>query len=157
MMHVLKFLSVFIILITFFLDRASKYYILKHFNYGVPYEVLPFFQLTYVENTGVAFGMGQGGNLFFMISTVLILGALLWMRRKWEKEEPDNLKLKVGLALVISGALGNLYDRIAYGFVVDFLDFFVGGWHWPAFNVADSCICVGAFLLALSQWKKKAA
>ena len=57
-----------------------------------------------------------------MISTVLILGALLWMRRKWEKEEPDNLKLKVGLALVISGALGNLYDRIAYGFVV-ILDF----------------------------------
>lgn len=120
---------------------------------GESYDILPFFHITYVENTGAAFSLGQNRNSFFIAASIVILMVLFFLKRQWEKIEPENLKLKIGMALVIAGALGNLYDRIKLGSVVDFLDFFVGVHHWPAFNVADSAICVGAFLLAISQWK----
>lgn len=120
---------------------------------GESIEILPFFNLTYVENTGIAFGVGQNLNRFFIFSTIAILGIIFFLRRRWEKSNPENYSLKIGLALIIAGALGNLYDRIQYGSVIDFLDFFVGSYHWPAFNIADSAIFVGAFVLAYIHWK----
>ena len=137
-----KFLSPAIVLAVFLLDRLTKTWTLGHLlNRSVA--VMPFLKFTYAENTGVAFGMFHGNNLFFMgVSTGLII-VLLFMRRRIESY---GFIAGAGLALVLAGAVGNLYDRIAYGFVVDFIDFSF----FPAvFNVADSSITVGAFLMAL--------
>lgn len=122
-------------------DRLTKYWALHWLEPRGAVPLLPFFHLTYVENTGAAFGIGHRRNGFFIGFSIVLLAALLYMQRKWRKE---NLWLQTGLLLVSAGALGNLYDRIAYGFVVDFLDFRV----WPVFNVADSCVSVGAACLA---------
>lgn len=148
-------LSPAVILGVFVLDRWSKNWILTRLDVGESIPVLPFFQITHLQNTGVAFGMGQERNGIFIVTSVVMLVVLLFLRRHWEREHGGNLILKIGLALVIGGALGNLYDRLAYGSVVDFLLFFIGRWQWPAFNVADSAICVGAGLLLWSQWKDK--
>lgn len=122
---------------------------------GESIEILPFFHIAYVENTGAAFGMARNYNKLLIAVSLVILITLFVLRRHWEKVDSQNIKTRVGLAMVIGGALGNLYDRIVYGSVVDFLDFFAGPYHWPAFNVADSAICVGAFLLAFSHWKSQ--
>lgn len=150
-----------LVLTVFVLDRLGKFFILKHlFHRSV--EVLPFFRLTYVQNTGVAFGMFRDSNNFFIVFSVLLIAALLIFRRKAPGfPAPGTLELswrhlcspaaaafaqRAGLALVLGGALGNLYDRLAYGFVVDFFDLSF----FPAvFNVADSAITAGAILLAI--------
>jgi signal peptidase II len=149
----LRLLSPAVILGVFALDRWSKALVLTRVYFGESIPVLPFFHITHLQNTGVAFGMGQERNALFILTSAALLVVLLVMRRRWEREQPENLGLKIGLALVIGGALGNLYDRIAYGSVVDFLLFFVGEYHWPAFNAADSAICTGAGLLLWSQWR----
>jgi signal peptidase II len=150
-----KFFSPLTITAVFFLDRLTKSWIQSRFTMGESRDVLPFFSLTYLENTGAAFSLGHGRNAVLTWVTALILVALLVMRRRYEKADPENFFLKLGFAMVIGGALGNLYDRIALGSVVDFLDFYVGRFHWPAFNAADSCICVGAALLIFSQKEPK--
>lgn len=124
-------------------DRLSKLWAARdlRFRPGRALEVFPFFHLTYVENTGAAWGMLQGRNIWLIAVSLLLLGGLLYMRRRWDA---SNSWLYYGVALTAGGALGNLYDRIVYGYVVDFFDFLV----WPVFNVADSCITVGACLLA---------
>ena len=146
----LRFLPSSVVLAIFFLDRVTKYLIQKKMVYGGSINLLPFFHITYVENTGAAFGLGQNQNTFFIVTAIAILIVLFILDWRVQKE---NLRLKIGIALVIGGALGNLYYRIAYGSVVDFLDFFIATRHWPAFNLADSSICIGAALLVFSQWK----
>lgn len=111
--------------------------------------LVPFFDLTYVENTGAAFGLGRGSNGFFVVVAVVLVAGLLWMRRSWPKNDPW---LQWGSLLVVCGAAGNLYDRLAYSFVVDFFHLH----HWPVFNVADSCISVGAGMLAWGMRDEKA-
>lgn len=123
------------------LDRATKLWALSALAPIGTIPLLPFFDLTYVENTGAAFGMGKGANGAFMLVSLGLTGALLWMMRGWPQDKPS---LHWGGLLVVSGAMGNLYDRLAYSFVVDFLHVH----YWPVFNVADSCITVGACLLA---------
>lgn len=111
--------------------------------------LIPFFDLTYVENTGAAFGMGRGANkLLTVVSIGLVIG-LQVLRRRWPKNDPW---LQWGALLVTTGAVGNLYDRIAFGYVVDFLHIH----HWPVFNVADSCISIGAVMLAWGMKDEKA-
>lgn len=123
------------------LDRATKLWAVKALGAGATIPVIPFFDLVYVENTGAAFGMGRGaGKVLTAVSIGLVI-ALQYLRRKWPKDDPW---LQWGALLVTTGAAGNLYDRFAYGYVVDFLHLH----HWPVFNVADSCISVGACLLA---------
>lgn len=148
-----KFLSPLIILVAFISDRISKEWIIKKLFTGESIEILPFFQITYVENTGMAFGFGQNKNFYFILISIVLIVFLLITHHK-SRTDKQTL-IKSALALVIGGALGNLYDRIAYGSVIDFLDFFVGSYHWPAFNIADSCVCVGAFLFFLSHYKQK--
>ena len=100
--------------------------------------------MTYVTNDGMAFGLSFPGGKFFLISLILLLTAfiigLLW------KERDGHPLVKYGLALILSGAIGNLVDRIINGSVVDFLDFMIGNFHWYIFNVADSAVTVGMAL-----------
>lgn len=136
-------------------DLATKYAVLANFALYERKVMTGFFNLVYVRNYGAAFSFlsdaGGWQRWFFTGLAVAICVALLvWMRRLPAK---DFLQAG-GSALIIGGALGNLYDRMVHGFVVDFLDFHLGQWSWPAFNVADSAICVGAVLLVLASFKK---
>ncbi len=102
------------------------------------------FHLTYVENKGIAFGIFSEGRIFFIITTVIILTALIIFIVKTDKK---SIWLKAGSTLVISGAVGNLIERITKGYVVDFLDFRII--NFPVFNVADIAVCIGAFMLLI--------
>ena len=108
-----------------------------------------------VSNFGAAFGFLNRSDwswpsIFFAGFTCLAVAVLLWLTRS--VAEGDRLHL-AAIGVVIGGALGNLVDRIRFGYVVDFLDVYVGRWHWPAFNVADAAICVGAAVLAFKMLK----
>ncbi len=138
------------------LDQVTKNIILTSFGLHDSLPVLPgFFNLTYVRNTGAAFGILAGQeswrHLFFQMISVLALGAIVYLF--WTSKR-DKLALW-GSALVLGGAAGNLVDRVRFGYVVDFLDFFIGSYHWPAFNIADSSITVGAFILAMKFLREK--
>jgi len=132
-----------VVCVIFALDRLTKYLTLKFLFAKGAVNLLPFFSLTYVENTGSAFGLFQNANLFLLIVSSLILFLMVI----WRKDifVFGNLA-KCGYYLIFAGALGNIYDRIMLGYVVDFLDFHF----WPVFNVADSSITIGAILIALS-------
>ena len=129
------------------LDLATKEWVSSVFRYGETREVLPFFNLVLVHNTGAAFSFlaGAGGwqRWFFSVIAFVISGVLVWMLRKPE----TGRLLSAALALVLGGALGNLYDRVTMGYVVDFIQLHAGGYYFPAFNVADSAITAGVVLL----------
>lgn len=146
-----KIISPLIIFFVFLIDRLSKEWVIRNVSLGESWDVLPFFHLTYVENTGIAFGMGQNQNLLFIGTSILLIILLLIFQKHWKMG--GNLLFQIGLSFVIGGALGNLYDRIIHGSVIDFLDFFAGPYHWPAFNAADSFICIGTFFLIFAQYK----
>ena len=147
----------FIIAVTILvLDQLSKNLVLAAFSLNESISIIPgFFNLTYVRNTGAAFGILAGQeswrHLFFQSVSILALGAIVYLF--WASRR-DRLALW-GSALVFGGAAGNLVDRIRFGYVIDFLDFFIGRYHWPAFNIADSGITIGAFLLAVKFLKEK--
>ena len=108
-----------------------------------------FFALTHIRNPGVAFGLGADWSseykayMFIGFSIIAIIAILIF----FHQTPPENKIVRVGLILIFSGAIGNMIDRILYQEVIDFLDLFVGSYHWPAFNVADSCITVGVLLM----------
>ena len=131
----------------FLLDRAVKRWARTWLAPRSSVALLPFFRLTYVENTGAAFGMGRGSNRFFVAVAAVLLPVLFAWRRRLK---PEDVWTRRGIVLVLAGAVGNLYDRLAYGFVVDYLDFLV----WPVFNLADSCISIGAGLILLAALRK---
>ncbi len=127
-------------------DQVTKFIILREVGLHVSIPVIPgFFHITHVQNPGGAFGFLANqsamvrGILFLAVST-LAVGLVLWF---YHKTPPTHRWLATGFALIIGGAIGNLIDRVRFGKVVDFLDFFIHGWHWPAFNVADSAITIG--------------
>ena len=132
-------------------DLATKAWITSVFKYGEVREVTPFFNLVLAHNTGAAFSFlaGQGGwqRWFFtavavVISIVLVVLLARHRGSKW---------VAVAFALVLGGALGNLWDRLTLGYVVDFVQLHAGGYSWPAFNVADSAITIGMVLLVLDS------
>ena len=129
------------------LDLATKAWVSRHFTLGESVTVLPFFNLVLMHNTGAAFSFlaGAGGwqRWFFSGLTVAICVFLLHMLRN----QHGNRRVAFAVGLVIGGALGNLWDRLTLGYVVDFLLFHAGGYAWPAFNVADSAITVGVAIL----------
>ena len=132
------------------LDQATKAMAELYLEAIAPVEVLPFFNLALAYNTGAAFSMlsdaGGWQRYFFIILTVVVIVVLM----RWLRQLHTNRGiLPLGLALLIGGAAGNLIDRVATGAVVDFLDFHYAGWHWPAFNLADSAITVGVTLLVI--------
>ena len=132
------------------LDRITKRVVAANIAPHVSVSVIPgFFSLTHVENAGAAFGLFAespaqwkvGALVSFSVLALIVVSALLW------KNSHSLSTTTVGLSLILGGAMGNLWDRMFSGHVVDFLDFYVGSYHWPAFNVADSAIVIGAILL----------
>lgn len=140
------------------LDQLTKWWALAVLEFQRPIEVLPFFNLTLVFNRGAAFSFlaGAGGwqRLFFIGLALAISVALaVWLVRSgWRRRG-----LAATLALILGGAVGNVIDRIRFGHVVDFLDFHLAGWHWPAFNVADAAITVGAIGLLILSLRERDA
>jgi signal peptidase II len=135
------------------LDQLTKYEIVERFRYGESVPVIHgFFSLTYVRNTGAAFGLLAHADPafripFFVIVPILALIAIAFVFRKIPDQD---LKLSSALSLVIGGAIGNLIDRMTLNYVIDFLDFhWKYQYHFPAFNVADMAICVGVGVLML--------
>ena len=130
-------------------DQATKALVLSRFALGERLALAPFFNLVFVYNPGAAFSfLSEAGGWQKPLLVAFALGAavlvsVLIVRR------PGERLLCTGLALILGGALGNVIDRLRFGQVVDFLDFHAAGWHWPAFNVADSGITIGAVLLIL--------
>jgi len=132
------------------LDQITKAVITeKLFMYG-SYKVIDgFFSLVYVMNPGAAFGFLAGAPeifryLFFISVTVLAILLIIYYILKSKSQD---MLMVISLTLIFGGAVGNLIDRIRFGAVVDFLDFYIGAWHWPAFNAADSAISIGAALM----------
>jgi signal peptidase II len=128
-------------------DLATKAWITSIFRYGEVREVTPFFNLVLVHNTGAAFSFlaGAGGWqrwFFTIVSTVISIAIVVMLRR-----HAHNRLLAGALALVLGGAIGNLHDRVRFGYVVDFVQLHAAGYYWPAFNVADSAITIGVVLL----------
>jgi|ERR1051326_962563 len=141
------FLIAFVVLI---LDQLTKWLVTYNLPLHDTVRVLPgLFQVTHVENQGAAFGLFADspsqwrifGLILFSVIALIVVSVLLW--RNGHKMSWSG----VALSLILGGALGNLWDRVFQGHVVDFLDFYLGNSHWPAFNLADSAIVVGAFLL----------
>ena len=136
----------------FLLDMISKHLMLRLLQIGDSIDVIPnFFSLTLAKNTGIAFSMFQGKIYEVILITIFVIFLLVDMIRHQLSSKIE----KIGYAFVIGGALGNLTDRIFYGFVIDFLDFNFWGWDYPIFNLADCFIVIGVILLFISNFKER--
>lgn len=136
----------------FGLDQMTKFLVLKYVPYGQSWEYFPWlarlFQITYIKNTGAAFGMfPEMGTGLMVIAIVVVIGIILF----YHYLPVNNIWVRLSLGLQLGGAMGNLLDRIIHGFVVDFID--VG--FWPIFNIADASIVVGVSILAYFLWDEE--
>jgi len=138
------------------LDQASKWIMVSWLSLYETVAVTPFFNLTMAHNTGAAFSFlaGAGGwQRWFFIGLTSVISIVLFI---WLKKLSTQAKLEaISISLILGGAIGNVIDRIYFGYVIDFLDVYVGSYHWPAFNIADSAICVGAALLIIDSFISK--
>lgn len=150
--------SLIILVSVLALDQWTKLYVdsvmSPHDSFSVISGLL---NITYVRNPGAAFGFLANASpglrsIFFLAVTATAIVLILYFIFKSGKE---GLLLTCSLSLILSGAVGNLIDRIRFGEVIDFIDFYLGSYHWPAFNIADSAISVGAVLLIVGMFKKK--
>ena len=148
-----RVLSVIIAVLVFVGDQLTKAMVERFIPDQAVIPIIPhFFNLTHTRNAGAAFGLfsqspSPGKTVLLIVISLALLAAVVWMvirsrQFQWETS--------VGLAFILGGALSNLFDRIRVGSVVDFLDFYINGYHWPAFNLADSAIVVGAAFLIFS-------
>jgi signal peptidase II len=136
-------------------DQATKAWITATFVLGQGVAVTSFFNLVFVHNTGAAFSfLADGGGWQRWFFVILALGISAWLVTMLWRHSGERL-LPLSLSLILGGALGNVIDRLRFGAVVDFLDFHAAGWHWPAFNVADSAITVGVALMLWHQFNDK--
>ena len=138
------------------LDQASKLIIDNVMQLYESRAVFAFFNLTYVHNTGAAFSfLSDAGGwqrwLFAGLAVGMSIVISVWLTRL----KPNETFIAVALSLILGGAIGNLVDRLAYGYVIDFLDIYSGNWHWPAFNIADSAITVGVVLMLIDSFTSK--
>ena len=143
-----------IILLTIIFDQASKALILADLPLHQTFPICPFFNLFFTMNKGVSFSFLTSDSPLmpwllsgFALAVCGLLG--YWIAHEKDKET------RIGLALVLGGALGNVIDRIRFGAVIDFLDFYIDTYHWPAFNIADSAICIGVVLIIIKSFRKK--
>jgi len=136
------------------LDQWTKHLASLELSYRVPVELTSWFDLTLAHNTGAAFSFlaGAGGWqrwFFTAVAAAVSVVLIVWLSRLSQHRVP----LAVALGLVLGGGLGNLYDRVALGYVVDFISIHYQQWYWPAFNIADSAITVGAVVLVLDSFR----
>ena len=153
-MHNLKMLKwLALSLLAVVLDQASKWAVDSSMQLYQSIPLVPYFNLTYVRNTGAAFSFlsdAGGWQRWFFAGLAIFISIVIavWLARLKQHET----LLAVALSLVLGGAIGNLIDRLAYGYVIDFLDVYYQTWHWPAFNVADSAITLGVVLMLLESF-----
>ncbi len=152
-----KYLSLSALVVV--LDLYTKHLIQQAFVFGDLHPVTSFFDLVRYHNQGSAFGFlndaGGWQKWFFNGIAVVASIVIIYLLKKHSRNNNESEKLFcIGLALVLGGAIGNLYDRLTLGYVVDFLNFHINNYYWPAFNVADSAICIGVALLLLDSFKK---
>ena len=137
-----------------FADQITKMLAVKELPLYRPVPVCPFFNLFLTLNRGISFSLFSNDSAWTpWILSVLTLGIsgmiLYWLHRE------KNQVMRIGLALILGGAFGNLIDRVRLGAVIDFLDFYIGDYHWPAFNLADSAICIGVALILIKSFGKE--
>jgi signal peptidase II len=145
-------LGVAVIVILF--DQLTKIAVANVFAYGSSHAVTPFFNLVLVYNRGAAFSfLAMAGGWQRWAFTALGVAAALLICYLLKRHGNQKL-FCTALALIMGGAIGNVIDRLVYGHVIDFLDFHVGTWHWPAFNLADSAITIGAALLVFDELRR---
>ncbi|MCQ8103450.1 signal peptidase II [Methylomonas sp. SURF-2] len=140
-------------LLVLVLDQSSKLAIDATLQLYESIPLTPYFNLTHARNTGAAFSfLAQAGGwqrwLFAGLAVVMSGAITVWLLRLQKHET----LMAAALSLVLGGAIGNLIDRVAYGYVIDFLDVYYQNWHWPAFNIADSAICIGVGLMLLESF-----
>tara|TARA_R110002110_G_scaffold271566_1_gene486956 strand:- start:54532 stop:55071 length:540 start_codon:yes stop_codon:yes gene_type:complete len=136
------------------LDQASKLLVMQNLKLGDAIDIIPGLRLVLLHNYGVAFGMFNENAL---VSRLILLAVAvgislfigIWLYRTTVQEKAQG----IGLVFILGGALGNIIDRVVQGYVVDFIDFYFKSWHFPAFNIADSFITIGAFFIILSIFK----
>ena len=131
-------------------DQLSKYLVLEWLNVRAYEPLTNFFSVVRAWNTGVSFSMlnnygNVGAYLLSAVAVIIVLMLLHWLKKE------ENRLTQAALGLIMGGALGNVIDRLRFGAVFDFLDVHVGDVHWPAFNVADSCICIGAAIIIIQS------
>ena len=140
-------------LFVFLLDILSKNFIQKKIIYGEQVEITSFLSLVHFQNTGAAFSFlsDQGGWQRYFLIAISLLAVLYipWLINQYKK----NILIVIGLLLILGGAIGNLYDRISYGYVIDFIYLHIDELYWPAFNVADSAISLGVLLFLYGSFK----
>jgi len=141
------------------LDRVSKMAVTARYELGQPFSVIDgAFNITYVRNTGVAFGILDAFSspvkalLLCLVASIAAVVVIVFSFRN----SPSNRRLQGALGLILAGALGNLYDRMNYGYVIDFLELHARGFYWPSFNVADTAISIGVLLLAWEMFRNEA-
>jgi len=140
----------------FFADQFTKIIVRARMPHGAEIPILPVFSLTHVHNTGIAFGMFQERNVFFIALGICVTGFLIYYALTLLRTDRPSA---IAMAVILGGACGNILDRIIYGHVTDFLDFYVGTHHWPVFNIADAAICVGAAFMVFQsfvEWRSVA-
>lgn len=135
------------------LDQLTKQWIVTHYGLFEGFDLTFFLNIVRVHNSGAAFSfLANAGGWQQYFFTALAFGVSAYLLRlMWRA--PQHRMACIAMGLIVSGAMGNVIDRLRYGYVVDFIDIHAANWHWPAFNVADSCICVGAVLLVYSEWR----
>lgn len=138
------------------LDQASKLWAEGVLHFGEPVEILSWFNLALAYNRGAAFSFlaAAGGwqrFLFLGIGLIAVVIIVVWLRRL----RADERQTALGLVFILGGAIGNLIDRALYGHVIDFIDWHYAGWHWPAFNLADSAITLGAVLVVIGGLRSR--
>jgi len=148
--HAMRRFHLFLALLVVCLDRATKWVVAKKIPLHDGIQIIPgFFRLTHVENRGAAFGLFADSTSSWTVGVLVLcslVALVIVIALLWRNCHSMNVT-GIGLALILGGALGNLWDRLLTGRVVDFLLFYVGSYQWPAFNVADSAIVIGAGLL----------
>jgi signal peptidase II len=140
--YIISIISILIVL----LDQLSKYFVRVYVNNPITV-IKDMFDIRYTSNTGAGFSILQGNNVMLIIITLIILGGFIY----YYKRIPGDKRVTIPIGLILGGGIGNLIDRILFGYVIDFIDFKV----WPIFNIADSAITVGAIILVVYLVKKK--
>jgi|TARA_B110000967_G_scaffold128638_1_gene131432 signal peptidase II len=152
----LKYLFITSLVIVF--DQVSKWLMVSWLSLYETVVVMPYFNLTMAHNEGAAFSfLSQAGGwqrwLFIGLALVISVVLLVWLA----KLKPTEKLEAISLSLILGGAIGNVIDRISHGYVIDFIDLYIGHNHWPVFNIADSAICIGAILLVADSFKSETA